>query len=193
MSHSKSPVWIVYMAIYAVFGALAVACSIGRISALFSNIGLFSSLDHMYHSGSVSLVVSAFFGGLLFFAVSLFLAMLVVWVLFTIIGKHIPFLGICNVTAVAYVPVIVATVFSFICSFSIFTAIIGGLVSMVASLATVLLLYGAVTRLSERREQMIWLYIAAQTVLKILTGIVAFVLVTAILMGALMVSSYRYW
>ena len=193
VSHSKSPVWIIYMAVYAVFGALALACSIGRVATLFGNIGILSGLDHVYHSGSVRLAVSAFFGGLLFFAVSLFLAMLVVWVLFTLTGKHLSFMAICNVTAVAYIPVILATVFSFVCSFSIFTAVIGGLVSTVAGIATMILLYGAITRLSDRRGQMIWLYIAAQTVLKILIGIVAFVLIAAIIMGALMVSSYRYW
>ena len=189
---SKSPVWLIYMAIYAFFGALTVACSIGKVVTIFDGISLMGGLDHLYHSASIKFAVAAFFGGFLFYAAAMFLTILVIWGLFTVMGKRLSFLSVCNVTMVAYVPSILAVMFSFICSFSIFSAALAGFVSAVAGVATMLLLYGAVRRLSDSGSSLIWPYVAAQAILKLLIAIVAVFLIF-ILAGALMVNSYRYW
>lgn len=196
---SKSPVWAVYMAIYAFFGALAVACSVGSFLGIFYELDdVFEDLYEMFRAAGFRFALVSFFIAFLFYVALMFLTSLIVWLTLMICGKKVSFLSACNVMVVAYIPSILASAFSFICSFNFFTSVFAMFVSSLASIATMLLLYCAIHRISGGKRPVLWIYVAAQAVLKIVTVIitVVFVFIAVFLLSALVVSTaryYRYW
>lgn len=195
---SKSPVWAVYMAVYAFFGALTMACSVGSFMSIFGRAFDIDEVAYLFNRASFSSALITFIGAFLFYVALMFLTSLVVWLVLIMAGKKIPFMSACNITVVAYIPCILASAFSFICSFTIFTGILALLVSSVASIATMLLLYCAIHRVSGGQKPVLWIYVAAQTVLKILTVIIAviFLFIFIFILSAMLASSfnsYMYW
>ena len=195
---SKSPVWAVYMAVYAFFGALAIACSAGSLFDIFGELGNLGQLGYIYREATFRCALVAFFVAFLFYVALMFLTSLIVWLLFMLLGKKLPFFNACNVTVVAYIPCILASVFSFICSFTVATSMIAMFVSSVATLATMILLYAVVNRICSSQKPVLWIYVAAQAVLKILTVIVAviFLFIFGLILSSMIMSSinsYMYW
>ena len=111
------------------------------------------------------------------------------------LGKKIPFWSACNVTVVAYIPVILATVFSFICSFTVVTGFIAAFVSSVASIATMILLYCGITRLADHKKSALWPYVIAQAALKLVTIIIAviFIFVCLMILSAMLAAFVSRW
>lgn len=195
---SKSPVWAVYMAVYAFFGALTMACSVGSFMSIFGRAFDIDEVAYLFNRASFSSALITFIGAFLFYVALMFLTSLVVWLVLIMAGKKIPFMSACNITVVAYIPCILASAFSFICSFTIFTGILALLVSSVASIATMILLYCAIHRVSGGQKPVLWIYVAAQAVLKILTVIIAviFIFIFVFILSAMLASSfnsYMYW
>lgn len=193
--NSKSPVWAVYMAVYAFFGALSLACSVGSILQIFGDFGDIWALEELYDRASVQCAFVSFFGAFLFYVAIMFLTSLTVWLLMIILGKKIPFWSACNVTVVAYIPVILATVFSFICSFTVVTGFIAAFVSSVASIATMILLYCGITRLADHKKSALWPYVIAQAALKLVTIIIAviFIFVCLMILSAMLAAFVSRW
>lgn len=195
---SKSPVWAVYMAIYAFFGALTLACSAGSFLSIFGQFDGLERVQYFYSEATFRCVLLAFIVSFLFYVAVMFLTALAVWLMLIIAGKKVPFFCACNIMVVAYIPSIIASVFSFICSFTIFTGVLAMLVSSIASIATMILLYCAIERISGNKRPVLWIYVAAQAVLKILVAIIAviFIFVFIFMLSALLMNSfntYRYW
>lgn len=195
---SKSPVWAVYMAIYAFFGALSLACSAGSFLSIFGQFDGLESVERFYDEATFRCILLTFIAAFLFYVAVMFLTALAVWLMLIIAGKKVPFFCACNIMVVAYIPSIIASVFSFICSFTIFTGILALLVSSIASIATMILLYCAIERISGNKRPVLWIYVAAQAVLKILIAIIAviFIFVFIFMLSALLMNSlntYRYW
>ncbi len=194
---SKSPVWAVYMAIYAFFGALSMACSMGSIFDILDELGGFGPLADLFDEAGFTSSLITFFGGFLYYAAVTFLTALAVWLLLKILDKKVPYLTACNITAVAYIPTILATVFSFICSFTLFTGVLAMLVSSIASIATMLFLFCAVSHISGQDKNAFWPYVITQVILKVVIVIVAVILIFifAFVLGAALAStinSYRW-
>lgn len=192
---SKSPVWAIYMAIYAFFGALAIAFSVGSLLSVFGDIGDLGFLEEIFERASIQSAIISFIAGLLFYAAIMFLTSLMVWLLMIILGKKISYWSACNVTMVAYIPTILATVFDFICSFTFVTSIIAFVVSSVASIATMILLYCGISRLSENKKSAVWPYVIAQAALKVVTVIIAviFIFVCVLILSTMLAAMYRPW
>ncbi len=196
---SKSPVWVIYMLVYAFFGALTLACSVGGLIDVIGDIGSLDIIEELFDHASFVAALVTFFGGFIFYVAMTFLISLTVWVLLLIAGKKISFWSACNVSMVAYIPVILASALSFICSFTFPTAVLALFVSSIASIATVILLYCAVDRLCGGEKRMFWPYLAAQAILKIVTVIVAVILIFifVIILSAIIAGTssyyYRMW
>lgn len=193
---SKAPVWAIYGVIYAFLGALGMACSTGSVFGLLGAIdSSFYRMSSVAGAASVGVWFITFFSTFFYYVVMVLLTTLVVWLTFSILKRKIPFWSAANVVMVAYIPVILAMAFRFICSFTMVTAVIGYAVYTIASLITLLLLFAAVSRLTASEQPVLWTFVGSQVVLKIITAIVSFIFifVTIFMISAVVATSFNMW